>query len=288
MRKMNHIPIHSLEKRGKSTFEINRIEKGIVDLNHNNNSRDEHRDDYYLFIYQEAGNSNITVDFEDINLSANSIFCIQPGQVHFGNFTPDTYAWIIAVATEWVPIEYRLFLTETVISNQPINVNSHNEEKLLCDTLNLLKTFEKNIPSFSKQILKSMFDVCLHLFMQIYEQAAEGHHKNNLRPQLITRQFKSLLLSNFRIIKSPAEYAASLNITPAYLNEVVKSTTGYPVSHWIHQEIILEAKRSLFYTNSTVKEIAYSLGYSDPAYFIRVFKKVTDISPLQFRQKYHK
>lgn len=89
-------------------------------------------------------------------------------------------------------------------------------------------------------------------------------------------------------MKSPAEYATVLNITPAYLNEVVKAVTGNPVSYWIHQEIILEAKRALFYTESTVKEIAHLIGFSDPAYFIRLFKKLTGASPLQFRQKYRK
>jgi len=89
-------------------------------------------------------------------------------------------------------------------------------------------------------------------------------------------------------MKTPAEYAESLHITPAYLNEVVKDTTGYPVSYWIHNEIVLEAKRMLFYTEQSVKEIAHILGYVDVAYFIRLFKKRTQITPLQFRQKYPK
>ncbi len=61
-------------------------------------------------------------------------------------------------------------------------------------------------------------------------------------------------------MKSPSQYAAALNISPAWLNEVVKETTGFPVSHWIHQEIILEIKRMLYYTGNTVKEIAHLLG----------------------------
>jgi AraC-like DNA-binding protein len=84
-------------------------------------------------------------------------------------------------------------------------------------------------------------------------------------------------------MKSPSEYAAALNISPSYLNEVVKDTTGHPVSYWIHQEIILEAKRMLFYTNSTVKEISYALGYNDTTYFIRLFSKNAGMPPLQFR-----
>jgi AraC-like DNA-binding protein len=280
---MNHIPIHRLEA---SNFEINKIEQGTSDLSYYTSSG-EHRDDYYIFIYQECGKARLTVDFQDITLSGNSVLCIQPGQVHFGNLEPDTVAWIIQVASEWVPTAFRLFLMETTTSHRPVGINGA-EAPLFRDALHLLRTFEEQRAAYSDALLKSMFDVCLYLFMQVFQQAIDDHSKNNLRPTLITRQFRSLLLSNFRMMKSPAAYASSLNITPVYLNEVVKDTTGYTVSHWIHQEIISEAKRTLFYTNNPVKEIAYDLGYSDPAYFIRLFKKITGISPLQFRHKYRK
>ena len=64
--------------------------------------------------------------------------------------------------------------------------------------------------------------------------------------------------------------------------------TGFPISYWIHQQVVLEAKRLLYYTNMDVKEIAFSLGYEDPTYFSRLFSKVTGISPGAFRQKFHK
>lgn len=287
MGKKSQIPVHSLGERGKSNFEINKIEKGMVDLS-SYPSEVEHRDDYYIFIYQEYGSSNITIDFQDVTLSDHSIFCIQPGQVHFGNFAPDTSAWIVSAAAEWVPAEFRVFLTNSTISRQPLRITTAHNILIFQKALDLLHLFENENGPLSKQAVKSMFDVCLQLFIQMLQEASANNFQSNSRPAMITQQFKSLLLSNFRIMKSPAEYATVLNITPAYLNEVVKDKTGYPVTHWIHQEIMLEAKRTLFYTNNTSKEIAHALGYSDPAYFIRLFKKITGISPLQFRQKYRK
>jgi AraC family transcriptional regulator, transcriptional activator of pobA len=286
MRKISQIPIRSLNQRGKSNFEINRLTPGSAGL-YIYPPDIEHRDDYYIFIYQKTGNSTIIVDFQDNTLSGNSVLCIQPGQIHFGNFSQDTDAWIISVTSEWVPSEIRLSLMENTAANRPVDIQSDTDRLSFNDTLQLLQKFEEqDIPS--EKIVQSIFNVCLNLFMQAFHQAIDGREQRNLRPTLITRQFRSLLLSNFRVMKSPAEYATSLTITPVYLNEVVKGTTGYPVSYWIHQEIILEAKRTLFYTNNTVKEIAHALGYVDPAYFIRLFKKVTGTSPQQFRQKYRK
>jgi len=65
----------------------------------------------------------------------------------------------------------------------------------------------------------------------------------------------------------------------------VKDITGFAVSYWIRQEVIMEAKRLLYYTHFTVKEIAINLGYSDTAYFIRLFRKTTGEPPLRFREK---
>lgn len=285
MKKTSHIPIHSLEQRGKSSFGISKIEQGKTTFN-NYPPEVEHRDDYYVFLYQESGNSKITVDFQDITLSGSTVFCIQPGQVHFGTIGQDTSGWAISVDPEWVPAEFRLFLMETHIAARPVQVD--DQELIFRNALHLLLDLEKQRALYPEQVLKSMVDVCLHLFIPFFKQTSGEDVKQNLRTELITRQFRSLLLTNFRILKSPSAYATSLNITPAYLNEVVKDTTGYPVSYWIHQEIILEAKRSLFYTTNSVKEIAFSLGYSDPAYFIRLFKKTVGISPLQFRNKYPK
>lgn len=89
-------------------------------------------------------------------------------------------------------------------------------------------------------------------------------------------------------MKLPSQYAAELNISPVYLYEVIKLTTGQSVGDYIRNEIVIQAKRLLFYTNMSVKEIALDLGYEDWAYFTRMFTKTSQCSPTQFRKKYLK
>jgi YesN/AraC family two-component response regulator len=88
-------------------------------------------------------------------------------------------------------------------------------------------------------------------------------------------------------MKRPADYAEVLNISVAYLNECVKNVTGFSVSHHIQQRIILEAKRLLYHSDNSVKEIAAELGYDDYPYFSRLFVKVAGITALTFRSKNH-
>jgi len=68
----------------------------------------------------------------------------------------------------------------------------------------------------------------------------------------------------------------------------LKKTTGLSVSYWILNEVMLEARRLLYYSQLNVKEITHKLGYDDPAYFSRLFKKATNTTPLAFRERYRK
>jgi AraC-like DNA-binding protein len=108
------------------------------------------------------------------------------------------------------------------------------------------------------------------------------------RPQVITRDFRALLIQEYKKLKSPGDYAAALHLSLSYLNEAVKEATGFTVTYWIHQEVMLEAKRLLYHSSCTVKEIAYELGYEDPTYFSRLFKKTVGKTPGEFREQYRK
>lgn len=106
-----------------------------------------------------------------------------------------------------------------------------------------------------------------------------------LRAEQVTKSFREILAEHFKAWKRPAAYAEKLNLSPAYLNECVKVTTGQPVSYHIQQRVILEAKRLIYHTSQSLKEIAADLGYDDYPYFSRLFTKVTGLSPVSFRQK---
>ncbi|MNV77259.1 HTH-type transcriptional activator Btr [compost metagenome] len=138
----------------------------------------------------------------------------------------------------------------------------------------------------SKQIVHSLLSSFIGIFSEAYLLNNPKNELLNSRPLQLTRQFRSMLLGHFKTVKGPAEYAAMLNISLTYLNEVVKSNTGFPVSYWIHHEVILEAKRLLYYTDLSMKEIAFSLGFADHTYFSRLFTKVSGISAGKFRRTY--
>lgn len=98
----------------------------------------------------------------------------------------------------------------------------------------------------------------------------------------LVHRYKNLVRNQFLEKKKVHQYAALLNVTPNHLNAVCKQQTGKTAKAWIDQTVLEEAKLQLAYSNLSIKEIAYNLGFSEPTNFTRFFKKYTDQSPHDF------
>jgi AraC-like DNA-binding protein len=133
-------------------------------------------------------------------------------------------------------------------------------------------------------ILKESCNTLIALIISQY-LALEKPTVYHTRFEDITRAFKTTLEKNYKKVKNPRDYAGLLNLSTSYLNECVKVTTGKPVSIHIQQRIILEAKRLLYHSGKSVKEIADELGYDDFSYFTRLFSKAVGMSPTAFLAK---
>lgn len=102
----------------------------------------------------------------------------------------------------------------------------------------------------------------------------------------ILEQLESLINHHYLQEKSPQFYAQKLNISGKHLNRVVRATVNKTTSTLIMDRNMLEAKRRMVHTHDSLSHIAYALAFSDYAYFSKVFKLKTGMSPLQFRKKY--
>jgi AraC-like DNA-binding protein len=105
------------------------------------------------------------------------------------------------------------------------------------------------------------------------------------RPQAdIAQHLRDAIEQHYRTMHSPANYAALLHITPKVLSKIAKTFFNKTISALISERITIEAKRELYMSSKTVKEIAYNLGFDDEFYFSRFFKNNADVSPQLFRQ----
>ncbi len=244
-----------------------------------------HRHDRHSFFLLESGTVSIEIDFKKYKIKSPSVIYVHPNQVHrtltFKNVTVSS----LAINNENLNPEY-LKLLEEITPAKPLSLKKEtysiiSEALLLC-----IKFSERGNNKLYHSVLKDSCNAWVALVISQYLEQSKPIDKF-LRFEIVTKSFKEILERNFTTMKSPTEFAKKVNISTAYLNECVKNTTGYSVSYHIQQRIVLEAKRLLYYSDKSIKEIAIELGYEDAAYFSRIFTKVTGMSAVTFRNKNH-
>lgn len=244
-----------------------------------------HRDDHYMFILQIQGIFLWELDFKQITLSGSSAHYVAPGQVHRYLSQNDCSGWFLFMNPLLISEKYTQILNTYLNSNQGIDISDKN---VLFSIISVFETLIKQKKEFFQDhIENSLADTVLGIFTgALVEQHGAEKLIGGQKYQTVYR-FKHLLQSRYRDSKKAKDYAALLHITPLYLNEIVKQITGFTVSYWIQQTVLLEAKRMLYYSKLDVKQIAFELGYEDHTYFSRFFKKNTGITATEFRLNNH-
>ncbi len=281
------IPVHQLTDRVSTGFEIMHFKPGDLPKK-DDRVMGAHRDDHYLFFLLEEGSASTMVDFEEMRMHGNSLFYILPGQVHHRISNSMASGWYLAVDTLMIAPVYRSIFEDNLVLQKPHNL-SPGQSAQMVTILGVLeeKYFEDSDSTFYMPVVHSLLKAFIGMFA-CYYNGRDDKQISLSRPAQLAQQFKKLLATNMRTQKSPSGYASMLNVSESYLNEALKKTTGFSVTYWIINEVVLEAKRLLYYSQLNVKEIAHSLGYEDHTYFSRLFKKSVAITPLAFRELYRK
>jgi AraC-like DNA-binding protein len=276
------IELHQSELDIRLGIDLKKISSQSIDLVKHLNSA--HRDDHYIFFIQEKGHTELMIDFHHYILIDEAICYISPGQIHQYQKYLEAEGWFLFLETNIINNEYREILETHENVKQTALLSKENLCLPIVQLLGKFFDFYKN--NADKNILISMINSLIGMIVSEVFKNDENNTKKVSRRTHLAYEFRKLVRENYLNLKKPKEYASLLNISVSYLNEVVKEQTGYAVSHWIKEEILLEAKRLLYYTQQNSKEIAFALQYEDYAYFSRFFKQNTGITPLEFRNMY--
>ena len=184
------------------------------------------------------------------------------------------------------------FLRSSILFNdladQPtIKLNKTDFEKYtdICENIKE----ELNLPTDNSKhiLLKNL----LHNFLLLAEREKRKQGLTELKKSAdldYTLLFRDLLETNYTKLKSVNDYAKIICISEKRLGQATSKALGKTPKEIINDRILLEAKRLLVHTNLSIKEIGQDLGFEDPAYFVRYFKKNTETTPVEFRETYLK
>jgi len=274
-------------------FELSPLAKaGIIMVNMEDRDVEEHdiskphRDNHCQLMLAINGTFQFNIDFKNIEFTAPALICVFPEQVHHIIEVKNPKGWMISFDPSLVNKEV-LLLLEHKIDNPFLLQHESPFFEQLCLMMDLIeKVQQQNTNQYSQKTVHSLLNGLLSLIAgEIVSDLALDKTKEN-RSIIIKESFMKLTKEHFKTWKQPAQYAAALSISTAHLNDTVKSLTGSPVSVHIQEASIMEAKRLLYFTTNSVKEIAYEVGYEEPVYFGKLFKKVTSLTPLEFRKKF--
>jgi AraC family transcriptional regulator, transcriptional activator of pobA len=203
--------------------------------------------------------------------------------VHLMTKVENAGLYLVAVSNENLDPRY-LKLLEEMVPVSPLSLKA-TEFSIIAQAVQLsINIFERKDDRLYSSILKDSCNALVGLLVSKYLEQSEPAAGLS-RFEIVTKQFRQALEVNFLKYKRPSDYANLLNISAPYLNECVKTVTGLPVSYHIQQRVILEAKRMLYHSDKSVKEISAELGFEDYPYFSRLFTKVTGMTALTFRNK---
>lgn len=141
----------------------------------------------------------------------------------------------------------------------------------------------KNRKADAGRMIQLYLQLILRHANRWYEQQLLAKEETATSGNALFRRFVRLVSQHFMTLRKVSDYANLLNISTDHLNRIIKSQSEKTAGELIDTMILTEAKAYLLHTELSNAEIAYRLDFSDPSHFNKFFKKLTDCTPVQYR-----
>ena len=266
----------------KTIEEIDEQLGGIADV--------PHRHKYYTIVWSYTATGKHIIDFSEYPIEPNHIFFVSPEQVHQIITNPRPTGIVILFTPEFLQ---KNSIKEDFIANLKL---FHNSDET--PPLPVSEPMGSNLRMFVNQMITAfnsdndMRYETIGAYLKLFLIECNGHcslypgsNTQNMEVgRLLVRKFKDLVEKHYQKWHQVQEYADALNVSPNYLNEVIKSSISKSAKDYIQTRLMLEAKRMGLFTDKSIKEIGFDLGYDDPSHFSKVFKSFTGKSFVEYKE----
>jgi AraC family transcriptional regulator, transcriptional activator of pobA len=235
-----------------------------------------HRHTFHEIVHVTAGTGTHVVDLVRADLRPPHLCVIAPGQVHHWENARDLTGHVLLFTEDFLlgPAD-RLLLRR--LSARP--ALALDDRVHAATTRVIAEMLEERGAEGAGSVLRALLHV-------LVVRAARAAPRENTRSGTVADEFARLTAQPGGLW-SVADYARHIGVTPGHLTEAVKAATGRPASALVREARIREAKRLLTGTALTVRQVATRVGFGDPAYFCRFFRRETGVSPGGFRENHH-
>ena len=239
------------------------------------------RADYNFILLFSNGGGKQQVDYEIFELNTNDVLFIREGHLNaIKLIDPTTQGYYIHIESF---ILNQVFDNKSLLNRFSFNPK-HSVSKLemnwLCKCCDLIVDQKYNAANST--------EIEISLLRAIVQKLAKSWPPASSKPNRqfeITMVFKELLYENFMQRRDISFYANLLAVSENYLNRCVNHVTNKPPKQHINELLINHSKILLLDYSKDISQVAFELNFSDPAYFGRLFKQVTRLTPTQYRNE---
>lgn len=241
-------------------------------------------DDYGCCICLE-GEANGYIDLSPKQLHASSMAINVPGQLlEQGSMSSNFKAIGITMSRSFVssfalPFNFQLDL---MLRNNPIIPLQPAQLESLLAYCTMTRSLLEKKRQFQLETLRHLtcaffYGIGSHLF-QLSEEKSFSHEEE------LMHSFLNEVKKHCKQNRKVQFYASLLNVSPGYLSTVVKSASGKSPAEWIDNFVAGEARALLKSTSMTIQQISYELGFPSQSFFGKFFKRITSVSPKEYRE----
>jgi len=247
---------------------------------------------YFQIIYYSSGSSVVEIDGSKESVIGPVAITIPPACVHSFRFEPNTDGYALTIAEpllfEKVDTQNRDLLKQLLARAHIVRLHGDLDQIDVIEFI--LKIFDEefNSPGLGRTLmLQLLFHALMLLIRRRLIEIDEDPVFGSANAHSYNR-FRTLVEEHFRDHWQVTEYTNRLGLAERHLNRICHIIENKSAIEIIHGRLLLEAKRQLIYTTGPIASLAFELGFRDPAYFSRFFKKNTGLTPGKYRYDHNK
>lgn len=240
----------------------------------------------FQMLYLRGGDAEVQLDDKHYRMANGQVLIVPQMCIHGFRFSQDAVGHVVTLA---YPLIDQLMLQaedEFVVltSSAIVPLGDDNEGRAIAASFDSLSDEYATVGSHRSLHLQFLLGSLLIRLARHASSYSLQLGKGSSKAERHFGKFLRLVEKHYRKQYSVVHYSDLLGITAAHLNSVCRLIASRSALELIHDRILLEAKRNLIYTSMNISVIAYALGFTDPAYFTRFFKRQVGVSPKSFRQ----
>jgi AraC-like DNA-binding protein len=243
----------------------------------------------FFQMYILEGDAGVMLDFEEFDARGSTVVFLSPGQVHTvrpgKNLGGVTVSFTQSFFDDAAPppsklLEFPFFFPDEV---KPwLSLPDGQAAEIAGLFQSLWREFHEGQEG-AEEVLRATLRILLVRVARLF--AKQAPPPKVTRAMSLVRQFHLAVEQHFREAHALGAYARMLGVTENHLNDTVRAQTGRSAGELLRRRRLLDAKRMLSHSDMSVSEIGYELGFPDPSYFARFFRRYEEVTPVDFREK---